>query len=63
MSGKVIPIETEEERDQAWELSLDIENAGDHVPGWMYDESKAEEVVNRLRRAVNAYDRKHPEAD
>lgn len=58
---KVIAIDTKEERDQAWEFARDIDSASNFVPGWLVEESRAEEVINRLERAVNAYDRKHPE--
>jgi hypothetical protein len=60
---KVIPIDTEQERDQAEEMWRELQNATYRAPGWFVDESRVQEVIDRIERALNAYDRKHPEVN
>ena len=56
--SKVIPIETKEERDYAHTFWLALEDTTYAAPGWMVDESRVKEVIDRLERAISAYDRR-----
>lgn len=55
---KRVPIETPEERQQAEDLWRELGAAADrYAPGWMRDGSGLDDVIARLERAIDQYDR------
>jgi hypothetical protein len=60
---KTIALDDSTDREYAENLWRDLSNAADGAPGWLRDESRVEDVINRLERALDAYDRKHEEED
>lgn len=58
--SKVIPLANQKERDEAERFWLELQAAADrNAPGWMVEESKLQPVLDRIERALDAYDRKH----